>query len=585
MPTDHITEISLDHLHESPFNPRKRYAGITELAETMRPPNGRVLQPLLVRPIVPPLFAAGGEELAASAVAGYEVVFGHRRRRAALEAGLATVPCMVQAMSDAEARSAQIVENLQREDVHPFEEAEGFATLMREDNLSADELAAQFGKSRSYVYGRLKLLQACPEVRDACLDGHFGTEVALLIARLGSVKIQQQALASVRSRLGNSRLLDGGKDSYRRVRDHLADKFSLRLKDAIFDPEDATLLPTAGACGPCPKRSGNSPVHGDVALEKLNHYSNRPTGPQVCTDVECFAAKKAAHLARKAAELADGGNTVITGNKAKQLVGHINGTLKPGCGYVALQDVQGKLKALPKGTPTPQAVLVLDQRTGKAIKAVKVAELPASAQPQGQAQGRNASSGQHESWEAERARKDRDRDAERQRRAVLAPEIRARMLAQGAGTLGELRLITWLLLASVDWMVEEAALKRHGITRETGHDRESFDWLQPLSPDQLRLVMLDVALEQAIDPEYEANTNRALFEQLAACYDVATDATSSPSPAGSGAPLGETGAAPAPAPKGKGQGKGKSQKDEASAAADAEAMDEASATADAEGAC
>lgn len=107
---DTITQISLQDLHESPFNPRKTFTAIDELAASIKA-EGRVLQPLLVRPIVPPLFNAGADTQP-EAVAGFEIVFGHRRFRGAAVAGLASVPCMVRAMTDAEARSAQIAENL-----------------------------------------------------------------------------------------------------------------------------------------------------------------------------------------------------------------------------------------------------------------------------------------------------------------------------------------------------------------------------------------------------------------------------------------------------------------------------------------
>jgi ParB-like chromosome segregation protein Spo0J len=92
---------------------------------------------------------------------------------------------------------AQIIENLARADVHAIEEAEGFAALMKDHGVTADQLVADTGKSRSYIYGRLKLLQAIPEVREACLRGEFGSETALLIARIGDAKLQQKALKAL----------------------------------------------------------------------------------------------------------------------------------------------------------------------------------------------------------------------------------------------------------------------------------------------------------------------------------------------------------------------------------------------------
>jgi ParB/RepB/Spo0J family partition protein len=202
MTNDAITALPIEQLHESPFNPRKTFAsaGLQELADSIRAVG--VQQPIKVRPV------AGGE--------AWEVVFGHRRLRAAVLAGLASMPCMVCTMTDAEAARAQIAENLEREDLHPIEEAEGYAALMQDHGVTADELVQQTGKSRSYIYGRLKLLQACPQIRNACLAGEIGSEVALLIARLRTDKLQADALAHIKNRGTN--LSDGGSSSFRQIR-------------------------------------------------------------------------------------------------------------------------------------------------------------------------------------------------------------------------------------------------------------------------------------------------------------------------------------------------------------------------------
>ena len=103
MTEDRITEISVDQLHDSPLQPRTAYLGIEELAANIKA-EGRIHQPLLVRPRLT-------NPLRDDLQDGYELVFGHRRLRAAELAGLATVPCRVRAMTDAEVRSAQLAEN------------------------------------------------------------------------------------------------------------------------------------------------------------------------------------------------------------------------------------------------------------------------------------------------------------------------------------------------------------------------------------------------------------------------------------------------------------------------------------------
>ena len=163
-----ITMLPLARLRESPFNPRRRYneASLLELAETMLPPTGRVHQPIVVRPLVQ-----------ADVEHDHEIVFGHRRFRAAGIAGLEEIPAIVRAMTDEEAQLAQVVENLQREDVSPLEEADALHTLRREHGQSIEDLMKHAGKSRSYVFNRLRLATAHDKVREAVADGSMG-EVA-----------------------------------------------------------------------------------------------------------------------------------------------------------------------------------------------------------------------------------------------------------------------------------------------------------------------------------------------------------------------------------------------------------------------
>lgn len=565
-----IVRIPLDQLHESPFNPRKRFTGLEELATTIKADG--VLQPLLVRPRVPALFQSL-PDAADTAACGYEVVFGHRRLRASQLAGVADAPCMVKAMTDEEARRAQVVENLQREDVHPFEEAEGFEQLMREDGLTADQVAEQFGKSRSYVYGRLKLLQACAEVRNACLDGKIGSEVALLVARLRSEKLQQQALAAIRNDTNTSaKMDDGGKRSFRHIRDLLADKFTLDLKSAIFDIEDDTLVVSAGVCSACPKRSGNAPEYEDLADTRREgehgaHFF-RPGGPNLCTDPECFASKKAAHLARKATELQRAGATVVTGSKAKQAIG-ADGQLK--AGFVPLKDVQAALKKAGKGEQ-PQVLSIIDQRTGTVVKAVKAAELPKAMQPKAA-----PARGQQRDWEAERRERQEACDAERKRRDALVEPIRAAMMAAPGSTF-ELRQMAGLMLNAVDWQVRERVLALYGIADH--HRLMDAEWLTPLTADQLRILALDILLENARDVDHQPDDNRELFDQLAQHYGVATDPTSTPSTAGAGAEEAAAGAGDGQAEEGAAAGGAdESQKDEAPAGAVAGQKDKRAAKA------
>jgi ParB/RepB/Spo0J family partition protein len=373
-----ITQIRIDHIHESPFNPRRVFneAGLQELAADIK--HHGLLQPVLVRPRIPELFANLGDE---NAVAGFELVFGHRRYRAACIAGLETLPAMVQSLTDEQVKRMQISENLEREDVHPIEEAEGFQALMRDHGLTADDLVKQTGKSRSYIYGRLKLLNACKEVRDACLAGEIGSEAALLVARIPTDKLQAKALARIKAKTMD--MSDGGKRSYRDIQWLLREEFTLSLtKDCIFSGTDPDLLPSAGACTSCPKRTANAPEFADLVADQHRRWGGVVKGdPELCTDPDCYQAKKTAHLKAEAAKLAAKGEVVIDGNKARMAVsaqGEVKG------GYVALADVKAELANARKAAQLdskivpPQVVIIQDPRSGKTFKAVKEAELVAA---------------------------------------------------------------------------------------------------------------------------------------------------------------------------------------------------------------
>jgi ParB/RepB/Spo0J family partition protein len=215
------------NLADSPFQYRRTYneSKLKEMAESMKSPVG-MLQPIIVRRNTNPSITLNG------AAVEFEVIMGHQRKRAAILAELDEVPYIEREMTDEEVKRAQLIENIQRDGVHAIEEAEGFERLMNDHAVTADELATQIGQSRSYVYGRLKLLKACPAVQQACLSGEIGTEVALLLARLPSVKVQEHALKAIAAQHLSTE--DGGKNSYRRIRELLVDKYTLNLSIANF---------------------------------------------------------------------------------------------------------------------------------------------------------------------------------------------------------------------------------------------------------------------------------------------------------------------------------------------------------------
>ena len=168
---------------------RARYqdADLAELAASIQ--SVGLLEPLLVRPHpAAPSSGIGDEQIR------FELVAGERRWLAAGRIDLPIVPVLVRELSDLQVLETQLVENLQREGLGPLEEAEGYRELMRIRSVSADQLAEMIGKSRSWVYSRLKLLQLLPAAQDALARGALDASRGLLVARIGDPKRQAKAL-------------------------------------------------------------------------------------------------------------------------------------------------------------------------------------------------------------------------------------------------------------------------------------------------------------------------------------------------------------------------------------------------------
>lgn len=169
-------------IDESPTNQRKTYKGIEELAETMKGGRG-VLQPIVVR--------AKGER-----DGRFELVFGHRRRRAAIVAKLETVPCFVRSYTNAEMVEVQLIENLQRDDITALEEAHGYKDLQTKGK-SIRDIAEKIGKSHGWVGDRLKLLDLAAPALKALEQGKVSVAVAVMLGRYSDPAQQQKALEKV----------------------------------------------------------------------------------------------------------------------------------------------------------------------------------------------------------------------------------------------------------------------------------------------------------------------------------------------------------------------------------------------------
>jgi ParB/RepB/Spo0J family partition protein len=207
-----------------------------------------------------------------------ELVSGERRLRAAIIAGLEHVPGMVKKMTDEEAAAFRLVENMQRENVAPLEEAQGIKRLMDEFHFSVDDIIKKLGKKRGVIYASLKLLNLSATAQSLVVESKVPASTALLVARIPVPALQEKAMAEIVS--------NGGADepmSFRAAKQHIEDRYMLDLSEAEFSLKDAKLVKACGACSECPKRTTNSPEDFPGVTADL------------CTDPDCFEAKEEAH--------------------------------------------------------------------------------------------------------------------------------------------------------------------------------------------------------------------------------------------------------------------------------------------------
>ena len=149
-------ELNINELEPNRGQPRKEFSeeAMRELADSIA--QHGVLQPLLVRPLLS---------------GGYQIVAGERRWRASRMAGLATVPALIRELTDSEVMQIALIENLQREDLKPLEEAQGYQALMEEFGFTQDEISKSVGKSRPAVTNALRLLNLPEAVRGMLARG------------------------------------------------------------------------------------------------------------------------------------------------------------------------------------------------------------------------------------------------------------------------------------------------------------------------------------------------------------------------------------------------------------------------------
>ena len=220
-------ELPINEIIPNRDQPRKTFdeAALEELAESIK--QHGVLQPLLVRPI-----PSGG----------YQLVAGERRWRACRMAGLNKVPVVIKELTDTETMEIAIIENLQREDLNPIEEAEGLQALIDKCGYTQEEVAASVGKSRPAIANSLRLLRLPQEVRDMTKNGEISAGHARALLAFDNDAMMLEAAKNIVSkkmtvrdveRLAKIKETNEPRRRRTRRRDSFYDEVELSLSEAL----------------------------------------------------------------------------------------------------------------------------------------------------------------------------------------------------------------------------------------------------------------------------------------------------------------------------------------------------------------
>ncbi len=494
---DLVTRLALDAI-VSTRNTRKTMdpAELAELAESIK--KHGILQPIVVRPDP----VTDGQ---------YQLIAGHRRHAASALAGRTSIPAKIVHVNDLEALELQVIENLQRVDLHPLEEAEGYEELLAghkdEEGYGVEQLAALLGKSKAYIYARLKLCALQPVCRTAFYAGELDASTALLLARIPVPTLQEQALKEV-TKQGYM----GAPMPFRQAKDHVQRNYMLRLDQAKFKIQDETLVPTAGACRSCSKRTGSNPdLFGDV-----EHAD-------VCTDPECFDSKRKAHAARLIAAANESGKKVITGKEAKKIKPHQHSSGYEG--YVQPEancwETGGGGKTYKRllGKDAPESVLLEDPHTGEIVELLPAAATKQALKDKGLVVSRSTNEYSPQQ-RAEEAKREGLKAYRRELYQAIHEAVQQRLQSGETLFLEDMQLLAATFLDRLYSNIQPVV-------------RKLWDWdatgekvgIGQLGATDIAVLMVDIALASETDqPTYSSNTEPTRMREFAARYGIDADA-------------------------------------------------------------
>jgi ParB/RepB/Spo0J family partition protein len=455
-----VAEIIRSATNRTRFKPE----ALEEMASSIREKG--VIQAVTVRPVSCIEDETRRKE---AGKAKYELVVGERRWRGSKLAEKTEIPSVIRNLTDHEALMLQVIENAQREDPDPLEEAEQYDTLLKSGKSTVDELCAEIGKSRATIYGRIKLLSLPEKVKEALRAGKITPQVALLIARIPNRKVAEEAAV---------RILKGdhnGPFSFRQVQAFIAEEYMTQLKGAPFDPKDTTLVPAAGPCASCPKRTGNQKeLFSDVSRA------------DICTDPACFRQKCEAARVRVLEAAKQEGKLVLSPEDSAELYPYNGGQLRYDAPVVELDkpcpfDTRKTWADVIQKLPTeerPQIIVAIDRQGGlhevigrkEAGEAARALELAVPSETRGEL-----------SPAAIQQRKATREAREKHERTIRAVDLAISGViekqAKAKDTKALFRLLRLLVMKEANFDTERRVAKRHGFTtpKKDGEVRAFYD--------------------------------------------------------------------------------------------------------------
>lgn len=279
-----VTHIHLSNVVPSPFQPRKEFPEeeMQSLRESIRANGIRI--PLLGR--IKPKGKPGEIELVA----------GERRFRSAQALHkeghtVATVPMIVQDLTDDEVIRIQRLENGARENLKALEAAEDYV-LLEKQGKTVEEICTLYGVKRSHVFTRKRVAKLPDDIKKLIREGKLAITIADLIAKLPTKELQQVVTKKFTERKDWQ-----GEITFREAAETIQDEYTVNLTAANWELDDPDLVKSVGPCSTCPKRSGNIP--------------GAEGSPNICMDVKCFDLKRSTHSTKLLQEATAAGHRVI----------------------------------------------------------------------------------------------------------------------------------------------------------------------------------------------------------------------------------------------------------------------------------